>query len=110
MYGPGLVQLSANTKSRVERGHWALKHEGDFPAPQRTHLPLVEAHQIAPIKQNGALSRCMFQVKQLQDRERQSALPATALSDKTDDLSAMQIERNVSKDALLPGVADRNPD
>src|SRR5271170_6907347 len=107
VYFPGFFQLRSNAKRRVQGRHRTLQDEANFFAAKRSDLSLAKCHQFTSLELNRSLSPTSFQIKKLQDSQRQRALAATALPDQPKDFLPADVERKVAQHPGLSRIVNR---
>src|SRR5579872_1051847 len=104
---PGFFQLSSDAESGIERGERTLQNQTHFLAAQESHLTFSACHKVAAAKLHRAFGGAVLQIKQPQNRQSQGAFSAAALSYESENLSRIDVQRQIMQDTLLSRIIDR---
>src|SRR5262249_8814204 len=102
--------LRSNSKRRVQRGRRALQDDTDFAAANRAQLVLRHLQQVFALEHHFALNLGALKMQQTQNRQYQTALSGSTISDQADDFASVNVQRKIPQDRGVIPIGDGQPE
>jgi hypothetical protein len=90
---PRFAQLSSDSQGRIQSCQRTLQYDTDLFPAYRTQLPFRFLKQLFPLKNHLASCCGSFEIQQPQNTHSQSALAASAFSDKPEYFTRVEVQR-----------------